>query len=199
MPSKVTVESRTAVPSESCDDSKTMTSNVRKGIFFTSLAATIMSIDCLARTSCIFLPDFVSISDLHIGLVCVGAAAIGWKMLSIESSVIYAFLYNMFYHFITTSSRYILVIYDSDPRPTGLKRFILSLIILLEVVLFHCISHKYGWTNMTEEVFSYYAGVSFMFYGNIYYVYDNNLGLGILLGSLFCEVIVLALIQQRMQ
>ena len=199
MPSKATVESGTAVPSESCDDSKTMVLNGRKEIFFTSLAATIMSIDCLARTSCIFLPDIVSITDLHIGLVCVGAASIGLKMLSIESSVIYAFLYNMFYHFVTKSSRYILVIYDSDPRPTSLQKFILSLIILLEVVSFHCISHKYGWTNMTKEVFSYYAGVSIMFYGTIYYIYDNNLGLGILLGSLFCEVIVLALIQQRMQ
>lgn len=199
MPPKVTVESATPVPSESCTDSKTTTLNVRKEIFFTSLAATIMSIDCLARTNCIFLPDFVSITDLHIGLVCVGAASIGLKMLSLESSVIFAFLYNMFYHFVTTSSRYILVIYDSDPRPTGLQKFILSLIILLEVVLFHCISHKYGWTNMKKEVFSYYAGVSFMFYGTIYFIYDNNLGLGILLGSLFCEVIVLALIQQRMQ
>ena len=168
----------------------------RKEILFTSLVTMIMMIDCQARTRCFSLPIFVSITDLHIGLMSVGSASIGWKMQSIESSVIFGFLYNLFYHFVSTSSRHVLNIYDSDPRPTGLKRFILGIIILLEVVLFNCISHKYGWTNMTKEVFSYYAGASFIIYGTIYIIYDNNLGFGILLGCLFCEFIVLALTER---
>lgn len=196
MPSKAKTQSETSVPSESSNDSETMTMSARQEMLFTSLVTTIILLDCQAKTGCISLPSFISVSDLHIGLMSVGSASIGWKMQSIESFFIFAFVYHLCYLYVSTSCRYVLVIYDSDPRPTDRRRYILSLIILAEVVLLNCISHKHGWTNMTKNNFAYYIIVFLVFYGTIYYIYDHNLGLGALLGSLFCEFIFLALIKR---
>jgi hypothetical protein len=186
----------TKVKTQSDTDSETMTMSARKEMLFTSLVTTIILLDCQAKTGCISLPSFISVSDLHIGLMSVGSASIGWKMQSIESFFIFAFVYHLCYLYVSTSSRYVLVIYDSDPRPTDRKRYILSLIIFAEVVLLNCIGHKHKWTNMTNNHFAYYIIVFLIFYGIIYYIYDHNLGRGALLGSLFCELFFLALIKR---
>ena len=193
---KSKTQTGTFVPSESSNDSETMTMSTRKEMLFTSLVTTVILLDCQAKTGCISFSNFMSVSDLHIGLMSVGSASIGWKMQSIESFFIFAFVYHLCYLYVSTSSRYVLVIYDSDPRPTDRKRYILSLIILAEVVLLNCISHKHEWTNMTKNNFAYYIIVFLMFYGTIYYIYDHNLGLGTLSGSLLCESFFLALIKR---
>lgn len=173
-----------------------MTMSARQEMLFTSLVTTITLLDCQGKTGCISLPSFISVTDLHIGLMSVGSASIGWKMQSIGSFFIFAFVYHLCYLYVSLSSRYALVIYDSDPRPTDRKRFISSLIILAEVVLLNFISHKHKWTNMTKNDFAYYIIVFLIFYGTIYYMYDHNLGLGALLGSLCCEFLILALIKR---
>lgn len=193
MPSKAKTQFETLVPSESSNDSETMTMSARQEMLFTSLVTTIILLDCQAKTGCISIPSFISVSDLHIGLMSVGSASIGWKMQSIESFFIFAFVYHLCYLYVSTSSRHVLVIYDSDPRPTDQKRYILSFIILAEVVVLNFIGHKHKWTNMTKNDFAYCIIVFLIFYGTIYYVYDHNLGLGALLGSLCCEFLFLAL------
>jgi hypothetical protein len=195
MPSKAKTQPETFVPSESSNDSETMTMTARQEMLFTSLVTTIILLDCQAKTGCITLPSLISVSDLHMGLMSGGSASMGWKMQSIESFFIFAFVYHLCYLYVSSSSRYVLVIYDSDPRPTDRKRYILSLIILAEAVLLNCISHKHKWTNMTKNDFAYYIIVFFIFYGTIYYIYDHNLGLGALLGSLCCELFFLAFIK----